>query len=168
MFVYELNGCGFESRCSHLNAYGFDKNSLKIMRNYLSNCWQRTNISTTFKSWSALLKGVPQGSVLGPALFNIFLNELFCILKDTDVCNFADDTSPHACDIDLNELLMCLEHDSALAVCWIVSNYMKMNSDIFRSFGRLVYWFGCPNTGTQKALIKLSFFSRISTKITLK
>ena len=50
-----------------------------------------------------------QGSVLGPILFNIFLNDLFFVLKDI-VCNFADDTSPHACDISLDELLMCLEH----------------------------------------------------------
>ena len=47
-----------------LSAYGVDKNSLQIMRNYLSNRWQRTKINTTFSSWSPLLKGVPQGSVL--------------------------------------------------------------------------------------------------------
>ena len=90
-----------------LNANGFDKNSLEIMRNYLSNRWQRTKINTTFSSWSVLLKGVPQGC----------LNDFFLVVKDTDVCNFADDTSPHACNISLDELLMHLEHDSALAVC---------------------------------------------------
>ena len=88
------------------------KNSLEIMRNYLNNHWQRTKINTTLSSWSALLKGVPQGSVLRPILFNIFLNDLFLILKDTNVCHFVDDTSPHACDISLDELLMYLEHDS--------------------------------------------------------
>ena len=51
------------------------------------------------------------------------------VLKDTDVCNFADDTSPHACDNDLDELLMCLEHDSALAVCCFESNFIKLNTD---------------------------------------
>ena len=112
-----------------LNAYGFDKNSLEVMRNYLSNHWQRTKINTTFSSWSALLKGVLQGSVMGPILFNIFLNDLFLILKGTDVCNFADDTSSHACDISFDELLMRLEHDSALAVCWFENNYMKLNTD---------------------------------------
>ena len=77
------------------------------MRNYLSNCsncWQRTKINITVSSYSALLKVVLQGSVLGPILFNIFLNGLFLVLKDTDVCNFADDTPPHACDINLDKL----------------------------------------------------------------
>ena len=50
-------------------------------------------------------------------------------LKDTDICKFADDTSPHACDISLDELLMRLEDDSVLAVCWFESNYMKLNTD---------------------------------------
>ena len=91
-----------------LNAYDFDKNLLEIIRNYLSNRWQGTTINTTFSSWSALLKGVPQGSFLGPIFLNIFQNDLFFVLKDIDVCNFADDTSPHACDISLDELLMRL------------------------------------------------------------
>ena len=48
---------------SKLNAYGFDKNSLAIMRNYLSNHWQRTKINTTFSSWSVLLNSIPSDSI---------------------------------------------------------------------------------------------------------
>ena len=48
---------------SKLNAYGFDKNSLEIMRNYLSNHWQRTKINTTFSSWSVLLNSIPPDSI---------------------------------------------------------------------------------------------------------
>ena len=119
----EFDTRNHELLLAKLNAYGFDKNASELMRNYRINRWQRTKINTIFSYWSALLKGVPWGSVLGPILFNIFLNDLFFVLKDTDFCNFADDTSPHACDISLDELLIHLERDSALAVCWFESKY---------------------------------------------
>jgi hypothetical protein len=73
--------------------------------------------------------GVPQGSVLGPLLFNIFLNDLFWILEQTDVCNFADDTTLYACHMDLNTVLKTLEHDSLLAIEWFRANYMKLNTE---------------------------------------
>ena len=107
------------------------KNSLQIMQSYLSICWQRTKINTSFSSWSALLKGVPPGSVLEPVLFKVFLNDLFIILKNTETCNFADDTTPHTCDTNLDELLMRLKYDTAtaLTVYWFDSDYMKLNAD---------------------------------------
>ena len=52
------------------DAYGFGKNSIQLIHSYLNNRWQRVKINNSFSSWTELLLGVPQGSVLGPLLFN--------------------------------------------------------------------------------------------------
>ena len=56
---------------------------------------------------------VPQESALGLLLFNIYINDLF-FLTESAMCNYADDTTFHACDMDLENLARRLEHDLRL------------------------------------------------------
>ena len=112
---------------ARLSAYDFDNESLKLIRSYLTNRWQRTKMNKSFSRWTELLQGVPQGSVLGLLLFNIYLNDLFFLVDYTEVCNFADDNTFFARDKDLGSLINRLEHDSFLATEWFQNNEMKIS-----------------------------------------
>ena len=72
-----------------LNAYGFSLSALKLMQNYLVERKQRTKINQTYSSWEEILFGVPQGSIFGPILFNIFLGDLFLVVQNVDFCKLC-------------------------------------------------------------------------------
>ena len=62
-------------------------------------------------------------------MFNIYINDLFWVGEQTDLCGWADDTALHACDKSLECLIQRLEHDALLVIEWFDSNYMKLNAD---------------------------------------
>ena len=83
---------------ARLYAYDFSKHSLLVLSSYVSIRRQRVKINNTFSSSKNLIQGVLQGSGLASLIFNVYLNDLFFTLRNTGICNFADDSTPYICD----------------------------------------------------------------------
>ena len=70
---------------------------MTLFLSYLTNRTKRVQIGSTFSDWMNILKDIPQGSILGPLLFNIFINDFLFFSAKCKVCNFADDNSFQSC-----------------------------------------------------------------------
>ena len=110
-----------------LYAYGFSKNSLNLINDYFQNRKQRTKIRGKYSSWRDILYGVFQGSIAGPLLFNIYINDLFFFTEEFLMSNYADDNSPFEIGCTSNEVIKKLEGDAVILIQWFTNNFLKPN-----------------------------------------
>ena len=119
---------------AQLNAYGFDKNALNVIHNYLFGRSQKTKVGSSFSDLLDILYGVPQGFILGPLLFNVNLCDLFLCEYSSEFSNFADDTTPYECGKNYDEVINKLEDTIEKLFNWFQYNNFKANASKCHSF----------------------------------
>ena len=100
-----------------------------IINSYLTEPKQRVKINYQFSSWIDILFRVPQGSILGLLLFNIFLCNIFLFCKDVDFANYADDNTAYYIGKTPEEVISQLEKSSISIFEWFENNELKANPD---------------------------------------
>ena len=116
-----------------LHAFGFNKKALTFLCSYLKCRKQSVKTNDTEIFFQILLSGVPQGSILGPVLFTLFVNYLLFFIKEAELASFADDSSIYVGSKDLTELLEILRTECGTAINWFTTNNMTVNHEKFQS-----------------------------------
>ena len=112
-----------------LAAYGFDYQSLRIMESFLSNRQQRTKINNAFGRYSEIIYGVPEGSILGPLLFNIYICDIFFDIIECGIAIYVEDNTPYNLDFNLGNVISNLKKSTNSLLNWFNENHMKANDD---------------------------------------
>ena len=97
------------------------------MKNYLTKRKQRCRVGNSFSRWRTITSGVPQGSIFGPWLLNIFVNDIF-FAKNSTLCNYADDNAQFSWEKTFNQVINNLQTDfRKLLKVWSYDNFLVLN-----------------------------------------
>ena len=117
-----------------MHAYGISIDSVKILFSYLKGRNEDVKVNNTYSVFQVLLTWVPQGSILGPILFNIFINNILIWIENVELQNFANDNTIISCtEKSLKELIKSLTSESEKAVQWVKENTIIVKPDKFQA-----------------------------------
>ena len=104
-----------------------------LLVSHLTGRKQCVKNNSMFSLFKQMVSGVPQGSILGPILFNIFINDIFTMLSADDIHNFADDNTITALSETIQDLINALQNKTERAIKWMENNSMIANPDKFKA-----------------------------------
>ena len=78
-----------------LRAYGLAPDAVSLLSSYLSDRVQQVRLGSHTSTWERIIKSVPQGSILGPLFFNVFINDIFFILSNKQLLTTMQMTIPY-------------------------------------------------------------------------
>ena len=116
-----------------LHAYGLDEDALALVYSYLKRRKQCVRIKNTYSSFQEVIPGVPQDSVLGPILFNFYIDDLFLFIKQATLHNYADGNTLAYFSKSMPDLVNTLEKETGVALSWLENNEMTANPEKFHA-----------------------------------
>ena len=106
---------------------------MQLLNSYLSGRKQQVKLNNIVSSWSCNKKGVPQGSILRPLLFNVFINDIFYFIEHGTLYSYADENTLSFSCPDFDRLIQILQSESQILINWFHNNCMQANPGKFQA-----------------------------------